>query len=143
MHDTPMVPEVSLPHPRAAEPCSKFQLFEDIGQFAPESIGICESRELSEGTNICHDSGRFQCGSACWEGEHLLCGDQTRHNCYLRLHLRSLHASGWAVEGLEAVLVRGSHGTSIYEGRPEGYVDNDENGARERRGSEYNLQPSL
>ena len=72
MHDTPVVPEVSLPHPRAVEPWSKFQLFEDVGQFAPESLGICEWRELSERTNICHDSGRFQCGSACWEGEHLL-----------------------------------------------------------------------
>ena len=23
-------------------------------------------------TNICHESGRFRCGSACWKGEHLL-----------------------------------------------------------------------
>ena len=75
-------------------------------------------------------------GSTC-------CGHQTRHNCCLRLHWRSLHASGWSVEGLEAALVRYSHGTSIYEGRAEGYVDNDENEARERRRSEHNLQPSL
>ena len=72
MHDTPVVPEVSLPHPRTVEPWSKFQLFEVVGHVADVLLGICEWRELTVATNICHASSRFRCGSAWWEGKHLL-----------------------------------------------------------------------